>query len=277
MSHVRPLPRTPHHLTHPADALALATERLHDAFRSVPFRPDMPRVRGTVTSEDLAALERPVAELDPALVGRFVLRVGTTWGGSADLRRVLPRALELAADHRLPIARSLLWSKMVGSGLHTWSGAERRAVREFLRAEWRRLLCAPPRAGHRAHRWLADIPPSTLDPSPFLDIWQEELRDRAFDPHHRAVTGHLVRLLIDSPIRPDLPRTIADVLPGDEAGTRALRGFLLADRTMRRLEEAVRRHSGTRDDRRFRIATERLRRLRSRSSSEPPAELIAGS
>ena len=49
----------------------------------------------------VCALASSVVELAmPAdLVARFVLRAGTSWGGPDDLRRVVPRALVLAADH----------------------------------------------------------------------------------------------------------------------------------------------------------------------------------
>lgn len=276
MSHVRPLPRSPHHTTHPDAVLALATERLRDAFRSVGFRPDMPRVTGTVSAEDVSALGAPVAELDPPLLERFVIRVGSTWGGADDLRRVVPRLLELAADHRLSIDRSLVFEQLARAGVHDWSGAETRAVREFLEAEWRRLLCSPPRPAHRAHRWLPDVRPAVGELTGFFDIWRDELRHRRFEPHHRAVAGHLVRLLIDSPIRPDFPRTLDDVFPGDRHATAALRRFLLDDVLVELLADAGRRHTGSVDDRRLRIASERLHRLRSRIRSEAVVGVTAG-
>src|SRR5699024_2400964 len=94
--------------------------------------------------------------LDASLLARFVLKVGTTWGGAEDLRRVAPRVLELAADHRLPLDRGLVWSKLSWADWTLWPSYQVATVREFARADWLRLLCSPPRPAHLAHRWLSD-------------------------------------------------------------------------------------------------------------------------
>src|SRR5690606_23485576 len=121
-------------------AFAVATRRLYKAFESAVFDPAMPRFSPTVTEDDVAALGGPVAEIPAPLVARFVLKVGTTWGGPDDLRRVAPRALELSANGELPLDRGLLSAKLRWADWPTWPTYQVTTVREFLRCEWCRLL-----------------------------------------------------------------------------------------------------------------------------------------
>ncbi len=168
----------------------------------------------TVSDDDVAGCwARRSPTLPPDLVARFVIRAGTTWGGPDDLRRVVPRALVLSADHALPVDRTVLWDKLRWAGWPAWPDREVEAGGRFLRAEWGRLVRSEPRPAHAVHRWLVPTSGATHDLSPFLDDWHEALGPLTPPAHHQAAVGHLVALLLDSPLRPDLPDTVADVIP----------------------------------------------------------------
>ncbi len=245
----------------PSAALTTATERLYQAFAALPFDPDMPRSPGSVGADDLAGLAGPVRSLPPAVVGRFLLKAGTTWGGPDDVRRVAPRALELAADHLLPIDRGLLWAKLRWAGWPSWPTYQSVTVRAFLRAEWARLLRADPRPAHLAHRWLRQVADGVDDLSPFLDDWHDALGPLAPPVHHRASTGHLVLLLLNSPLRPDHPHTIRDLVPGHPHAVAQLTDWLTGPGTEHELRRAAVVLAGTNDSRRVAVAVERLLRL----------------
>ncbi len=245
----------------PTAALEAATTNLFEAFSGIGFDPSMAHPP-TVADAEVAALGGPVPELAPDLVARFVIRAGTSWGGSDDLRRVAPRALVLAADNALPVDRGVLWDKLRAAGWPAWSDREVEAVARFLRAEWGRLVRSSPRPAHAAHRWLAPVSRATHDLSPFLDDWHEALGPLTPPAHHQAAVGHLVALLLDSPLRPDLPETVAElVAPGEDAAAGQLTAWLVGPATRHQLERAATDLAGTRHSRRCSLALERLGRF----------------
>lgn len=251
----------PDHLSAPGAALAIATERLYAAFASLPFDPTMVRMPG-VSDDDVAALGAPVGSLDPALLSRFILKAGTTWGAPADVRRVAPRALELAANHQLPIDRGLLWAKLRWAGWPEWPTYQVVTVRAFLRAEWIRLLCAEPRPAHLAYRRLSHPADGLGDIREFLADWLETMGPNPPPAHQRAATGHLVVLLIGSPLRPDQPRTATGLFPGNPAAAAQLTAWLTSPHIITSLERSAAALSGTADSRRVALALERLARFR---------------
>ncbi|CAN5797750.1 hypothetical protein BH10ACT1_BH10ACT1_10940 [soil metagenome] len=253
-SHYRPVD--------PVAALATATDRLYAAFDGVAFNPVMPRSPGSVSDADLAAIAAPVHTLPPALVARFVLKAGTTWGGPDDIRRVVPRALELAADHQLPIDRGLLWAKVLWAGWPAWPTYQVVTVRAFLQAEWGRLLRSDPRPAHLAHRWLRKAAAGFDDLTPFLSDWHDALGPLNHPAHRRAATGHLVVLLVGSRLRPDHPQTARDLFPGNPDAAAQLTAWLTGPGTGHELERAADALAGTSDARRVNVAVERLGRFR---------------
>ncbi|HEX2576778.1 MAG TPA: hypothetical protein VHK88_10550 [Aquihabitans sp.] len=254
----------------PASALASATEHLYTAFASVPFHAGMWRSPG-VGDAEVAALGEPVGSLPPDLLARFLVKAGTTWGRPDDVRRIAPRALELAADHQLPIDRGLLWAKLRWAGWPDWPTYQVVTVRAFLRAEWNRLLRADPRPAHLAHRWLRHAASAVDDLGPFLDDWLDALGPLEAPVHHRAATGHLVVLLLGGPLRPDLPATVGDLFPGDPAAAEQLTRWLVGPGTDHELRRAASVLAGTSDARRVDVAVERLRRLRRAVDDAIPA------
>jgi hypothetical protein len=250
-------------MTTPPPDLTAAADRLHRAFADVAFDPAMVRGAGSVSDHELAALGGPVAELAPELVTRFVLKAGTSWGGPDDLRRVVPRALVLAADHALAVDRRVLWSKLHRAGWPQWPEHQVDAVHAFLRAEWERLLRSDPRPAHTAHRWLRDATAAVDDLLPFLDDWHDALGPLTPPPHHRAAACHLVSLLVDSPLRPDHPGTIVEVVgsAADPSAAAQLTAWLAGPGTAHELRRAADALAGTRDARRVALAVDRLARF----------------
>ncbi len=238
------------------DAFALAATALYEAFAAVAHRPTMPRCRHCVTDADVAGLAGPVADLPPAVVGRFVAKAGTTWGDGHDLRRVAPRALHLAADHRLPFSRAVLLEKLAVAGWSTWPPAEVDAVCRFLSAEWARRLASPPRAGHAAHRWLRQTATVVADLNPFLRSWSQAL---AGPPGPAAV--HLAVVLVQSDLRPDFPTTVAALFDTADAADR-FGDWLAAPDTLDHLRRAAGALTATPDARRLDLAVDRLTRYR---------------
>lgn len=260
----------------PVATLATATDHLYTAFAAVPFDPTMPRSPGSVSPADVAELGRPVASLPPNLVARFVRKAGTTWGAPDDMRRITPRALELAADHQLPIDRGLLWSKLRWAGWPEWPTYQSVTVRAFLRAEWGRLLRSAPRPAHLAHRWLHHAAAGVDDLTPLLADWHDALGPLEPPVHHRAATGHLVVLLVGSPLRPDHPHTVGDLFPTDPAAARQLTEWLVGPGTTHQLQHAAAALADTTDSRRVSVAADRLARLRAavERAGGPAAALV---
>lgn len=245
----------------PASARADALEQLYVAFDAVPFDAAMPRYSPTVTDQDVADLAAPVRALPAPLVARFLLKAGTTWGGPDDIRRIAPRALELAAAHQLPLDRGLLWAKLRWAGWPDWPTYQVTTVREFLRAEWACLLRSAPRPAHVAHRWLRHTADGTDDLAPFFSEWLDALGSDTPLLHRRAATGHLVLLLSNSALRPDFPATVAELFPGNDAAARQLTVWLTSIGTGETLAAAATALADTTDARRVTIAHERLIRF----------------
>lgn len=256
-----------------------AVDHLYGSFDDVSFRADMPRCTHCVSPTDVARLGTEVRHLDPALVARFVMKAGTTWGRSDDFRRVAPRALHLAAEKQLPINRGLVLHKLAATSWAGWPSHQVDAVCRFLLAEWDRLLLVSPRPGTSAHRWLGQTASATTEIGPFLDTWGRTLSRR---PGPASV--HLAVLLVNSELRPDFPSTVADLfdLPADLTATAqtapdrsGLRGgyrssdlvdtfgaWLAAGSTEANLVRAASALTHTPDARRLTLAVDRLRRFR---------------
>ncbi|MBX3283796.1 MAG: hypothetical protein KF703_00485 [Actinobacteria bacterium] len=245
----------------PTASFAAAAAHLFEAFADVAFDPNMAHAP-TVSEAEVAALGAPVAELAPELVARFALRAGSSWGTAEDLRRVAPRALVLAADHALPLDRTVLWERLRAAGWPAWPDHQVEAVARFLRAEWARLVRSEPRPAHAVHRWLPPVSSATHDLSPFLDDWHEALGPLTPPAHQHAAVGHLVALLLDSPLRPDLPDTVADlVAPGEDAAALQLTNWLTGPAIAHQLQQAATELDGTQAGRRTALAVERLGRF----------------
>jgi len=255
-----------------------AVEHLYRSFAAVPFRPHMPRCAHCVSDADVAQLGDDVRSLAPDLVARFVTKSGTTWGEAADLRRVAPAALHLAADQQLPVNRCVVLHQLAAASWADWPPHEVDAVLRFLVAEWERLLLVPPRPGAFAHRWLRQTATVTDDIEPFLDAWQRGLSQPA-----GPAAVHLAVLLVNSELRPDFPATVADLFEpasvavatvGSGAGTtfagdapspgraQRLATWLAEPSTEAHLVRAASDLAHTSDARRLTLAVDRLRRFR---------------
>ncbi|MCB0962188.1 MAG: hypothetical protein KDA98_02620 [Acidimicrobiales bacterium] len=242
-------------------ALDSAAEALWAAFEGVARPRAIVHCPHCVTTAECDALTGPVATLDPALVARFVRKAGTTWGDADDLRRIAPRALVLAAEHRLPISRRVLWDKLRWAGWTTWPTEQTDAIGRFLLAEFGRLLAQPPRPASVAHRWLDEVSAGIDDLSGFWTVWHDTMGPLPDPAVQHAAVDHLVELLTSSALRPDLPATVGDVLRRPVAAAQ-LTEFLVGPGTDHELRRAAGEAAGTRSSRRLGVAVERLRRFR---------------
>ena len=245
----------------PGSALAAAARTLRDTFARVPFDPMMPRCLHCVTDADVAALGIEPVLQGRAAVSRFVAKAGTTWGGPDDLRRMVPVILPMLADHALTVDRSLVWAKLRWAGWPAWPDDQVAAVHGFLGAEWDRLLRSAPRPAHAAHRWLAETADAVDDLTPYLDAWHDALGPLEHPAHHEAAVGHLVDLLTNSPLRPDLPATIIDVFPGHPFAAGQVTTWLIGPGTVHELRRAAGVLADAPGGRRITVADERLRRF----------------
>jgi hypothetical protein len=243
-------------------SLAPAAEQLSAAFADVAIPTSIVACSHCVSTAELDAWCGPVDQLSPALLSKFVRKVGTTWGGAEDLMRVTPRVLVLAADHQLTISRSLIWQQYRRAGWHTWPTAQRDAIGRFLLAEFTRLLRTQPRPAHAAHRWLAQISHGIDDLSGFTTVWHDSMGPLPDPAIRMAAVGHLVELLTSSPLRPDLPATMDDVFPANPAAAEQVTEFLCGPGTDLELRRAAAELAGEPPSRRVNVAVERLRRFR---------------
>ena len=244
---------------HP-NAFEQARSLLYREFATAEFNSAMAHCHHCVSPDDLVALGAPVEMLDAGLVARFVTKSGTTWGTSDDLRRVVPRALELSADAALPIHRAVLLEKLASTGWADWPAPQVTAICRFLLAEWARLLLSTPRPGHAAHRWLRQTARAVDDLKPFLTAWQTAMGSQVPASGRRAAAVHLAVLLVNSEFRPDFPESIT--LLFDEAASGGstdvagavpaaqLEGWLLSTATESQLSQAADALANTSDSRR---------------------------
>lgn len=250
-------------------SLEPAAEQLYAAFDPRPLSTRVPHCEHCVSDAEIAALQARPSTLPPDLVSRFVRKSGTTWGGTAELRRVTPRVLTLAADHRLNVSRSLVWQQFRAARWTTWPEAETDAIGRFLLAEFTRLLRNPPRPAHVAHRWLAQVSTGIDDLSGFLTVWHDSMGPLPDPAIQVTAVGHLVELLTSSPLRPDLPATMADVFPQNPRVAPQLTDFLIGPGTDLDLRRAASAFADTPSARRINVAVERLRRFRAAAGAAP--------
>lgn len=243
-------------------SLVPAATELYAAFAPVRASDPVTHCAHCVSDADLAALAAPVATLSPELVSRFVRKAGTTWGDIADLRRVTPRALTLAADHRLSVSRALLWQQLRAAGWTSWPATERDAIGRFVLAEFTRLLRTSPRPAHVAHRWLAQVSAGVDDLSGFMTVWHDSMGPLPDPSIQLTAVGHLVELLTSSPLRPDLPATMVDVFPQNPSVATQVTEFLVGPGTDLELRRTASQQRATSSARRINVAVERLRRFR---------------
>ncbi len=252
-------------------SLEPAARALYAAFAPIPSTLRVPHCTHCVSDSDVADLQARPSTLAPDPVSRFVRKTGTTWGGTSELRRVTPRILTLAADHRLNVSRSLVWQQLRAAGWTEWPEAEVDAVGRFLLAEFTRLLRVPPRPAHVAHRWLAQVSAGIDDLSGFLTVWHDSMGPLPDPSIQVTAVGHLVELLTSSPLRPDLPATMVDVFPQNPAVASQITGFLMGPGTDLDLRRAASELSATPAARRINVAVERLRRFRAAAGGDTSA------
>lgn len=247
-----------------ADGFSLqpAASALFSAFEALEPAGEPVHCPHCVSAAELDEIAGPVAAISVPLASKLVRKAGSTWGTADDLRRITPRLLVLAADHRLEVDRALLWSKLRTAGWTTWPTEQRDAVGRFLLAEFTRLLRNPPRPAHAAHRWLSQVSAGIDDLSGFLTVWHDSIGPLPEPSVQEQAVAHLVELLTTSPLRPDLPATMADAFPRNPLAGEQVTEFLCGPGVDLDLRRAATDLADTPKARRVNVAVERLRRFR---------------
>ena len=157
---------------HPDQLVALAVARAYTAFEAHQLGDSMTVRRADVTPDDVLALARPLREVEPEAIDRWLPHAATTWGGVEDLKALLPRVLELFATGRLTTTPEVLFGKLEQTGIATWSAEEQGAVDDVISALWLATISAhPARIGYPAWRVLVGIAELAVPLTPYLDDW----------------------------------------------------------------------------------------------------------
>lgn len=103
---------------------------------------------------------------------RFAWKALTTWGGEEDLKRFLPRLLELiATEEPLPFDVEVLFGELRLGNWARWPEAERVALLDYFHALWRECLARP--SGWRTPLdLLCALGQAVEDLQPFLAAWE---------------------------------------------------------------------------------------------------------
>lgn len=128
-----------------------------------------------VSFEESAALRRaPLRKLGGELQ-RYLFKAMTTWGTVDDFKYFVPRLLELYASGT---DAWLLRDKLAYANWRAWPEPERRAVEDYLQAEWREQIAAygSPLPGHELLETLLalEIDMTPYDPRGQLDLWRAD-------------------------------------------------------------------------------------------------------
>jgi hypothetical protein len=100
------------------------------------------------------------------------------------------------------------------------------------------------------------------DLSGFLTVWHDSMGPLPDPAIQLTAVGHLVELLTSSPLRLDLPATMADVFPQNPTVAPQLTDFLVGPGTDLDLRRAASEQRASASARRINVAVERLRRFR---------------
>ena len=194
------MPPTPH----PDQLLALALGRAYRAFEGHRLGRSMTVRRPDVTPEDVLALARPLRQLEPAALDKWLPHAATTWGSLDDLKALLPRVLELFVVGRLQSTPEVLFGKLAQLDVGDWPAPERAAIDDVVAALWLATLARhPARIGYPAWRVLAALAELGNPLTPYLEDWSlllqvpgqpglaarrhlEDLRHRAERVHARS-------------------------------------------------------------------------------------------
>jgi len=119
----------------------------------------------------------------------FAMKALTTWGDADDLRRLLPRVLELiATEDPFPFQVETVFGKLRLGGWMAWPGEEREALGLYFDAIWRDSL-ANAEDGSRTSDLLCALGRAVEELQPFLKIWENCLLASGY--------GQLVEFMAD--------------------------------------------------------------------------------
>jgi hypothetical protein len=117
-----------------ANTLAAAIERLYEAFRYYPLRPEIPYCTHCITPEQAQRIYiRPLRELMPDDLMSYASSAMTTWGTVGDFKHFFPRIFELAVhNYSFVPDLDMLGSQLDYAGWREWPESEQQAVEDVL-------------------------------------------------------------------------------------------------------------------------------------------------
>jgi hypothetical protein len=149
-----------------------AVQELYQVFKSHQSRRHPEGCPCCVSDADKRGLlSKPLEKLTSDGLNLFARKVITTWGTVEDLKRFLPRLLELLVTNDfLPFECEALFGKLRLGEWQSWPAEEQRAIEEFLNAVWMDCL-----ANEAGTVWLDELlcglGNAVRDITPYLQGW----------------------------------------------------------------------------------------------------------
>jgi len=126
---------------------------------------------------------RPLRELSSSDLGKFAMKVMTTWGSVLDFKHMLPRIFELQVTDRLwAVDLPVTLGKLDYGEWRTWRTEEQSAVEMYLRACWNSGLNGSPVMDlFDPTEWLIGLVCAGTETQPFVDSWRDNTSRAALE------------------------------------------------------------------------------------------------
>jgi hypothetical protein len=156
-------------------SVAEAIEQLYAVFAGYPLARHVVGCPCCVDLKDNRDLHAaPLRELTAGRLEHFAFDAFLTWGTEADFKHFLPRLLELTTGGR-SIGHTDLevtYAKLTYADWNNWPDTERKAVDDFLRANWLLTLSVFPPAHENTDAVLCALGRAVDDLTPYLRLWE---------------------------------------------------------------------------------------------------------
>jgi hypothetical protein len=159
-------------------ALKAATENLYDVFSIYQMPVRMEGCPCCVSEGDKEKIHfKKLKEITGDDISRYAVKAMTTWGSVEDFKCYLPRIFELLLSNEFYPDLDVILGKLEYGAWHLWDQKEQEAVRTFLMAWWRQVLCDEGNFGNvnftEIHKALGSV-------KPLLDVWEVDIEGNSF-------------------------------------------------------------------------------------------------
>lgn len=157
-------------------SIANAIENLYAVFAGYPLAHHVAGCPCCVDLKDQRDLHAaPLRHLTTAHLKHYAFSALYTWGTVDDFKHFLPRLLELTAGGRSvgDVDLEVTYAKLAYADWTTWPDAERKAIDDFLRANWLLTLSVFPPAHETADSVICAIGRAVNDLTPYLQTWEQ--------------------------------------------------------------------------------------------------------